>query len=447
MILGDLLLAVLSVFAGFGIRGILVSEAGMHNPAYILPKAAIYSLLVVLASFYFDLYDTEKGVTKRETVLKIISAVFSASLVLGTIYYFLPVIMLWRGALLFAAIITVLTLSLWHILYAMLLKLPALSGRVLILGTGSLASKMGSLLETGNNGFTLAGYVSCMGEAMDVPERYIVGNGNGLLAVAQKERVQKIVVSLGERRGTLPVREVLDCKLNGIEVVDGPSFYEQLTGKLMIESINPSHIIFSEGFRTSAMRRYSKRIIDVILSIIGIVLAMPVAIVLAILIKIDSKGPVLFKQRRVGEGEKQFVLYKFRTMVEGAEETTGPVWSQDGDTRITRMGSLMRKTRIDEIPQLINVLKGDMSFIGPRPERPFFVETLKKQIPYYSERHCIKPGVTGWAQVKYQYGDSVEDAIEKLRYDLYYIKYQTLLLDLLIVLETFRVVLSGKGGR
>ena len=165
------------------------------------------------------------------------------------------------------------------------------------------------------------------------------------------------------------------------------------------------------------------------------------------IIKLDSRGPVLFKQKRVGEGEKVFTVYKFRTMIEGAEKATGPVWSQSGDSRITKFGSLLRKTRLDELPQLFNVLRGNMSFIGPRPERPFFVETLKKQIPYYSERHCVKPGITGWAQVRYEYGDSIEDAIEKLRYDLYYIKYQSISLDLLIILDTVKVILFGRGGR
>jgi len=306
---------------------------------------------------------------------------------------------------------------------------------------------MGDMLNRNGHGFALSGYINCVGEPVHVTRESIKGNGDRLFATATKERVNKIVVSLNERRGTLPVREVLDCKLNGIDVIDGPSFYEQLTGKLLIENMNPSHLIFSEGFRITVFRKYIKRLFDLLFAVTALIMSLPLIFIVPLLIKLDSRGPVLFRQKRLGEGENQFTLLKFRTMVDGAEKDSGPVWSTVGDSRVTRIGKLLRKTRIDELPQLFNVILGDMSFIGPRPERPFFVESLKKQIPYYSERHCVKPGITGWAQVRYEYGDSIDDAIEKLRYDLYYIKYQSITLDFLIVLDTIKVILFGRGGR
>jgi sugar transferase (PEP-CTERM system associated) len=319
--------------------------------------------------------------------------------------------------------------------------------KVLILGTGPIAEKMGNILRTNGNGFALSGYVNCMGEPVTVPSDYGIGNGDGLLSIALKERVNKIVVSLSERRGTFPVREVLNCKLNGIDVIDGPSFYEQLTGKMLVENMSPSHLIFSDGFKITVIRRHIKRAFDVIISAMGLLFSIPFLLIVPVLIKMDSRGPVFFKQKRVGEGEKEFTLYKYRTMVDGAEKDSGPVWSSDGDNRITILGRFLRKSRLDEIPQLYNVMRGDMSFIGPRPERPFFVESLKKQIPYYSERHCLKPGISGWAQVRYEYGDSIDDAFEKLKFDLYYIKHQSISLDILILINTMKVIMFGRGGR
>lgn len=445
LIVGDFVIAVLSAYVGVYIRfyGFPIPE----SYSLIMPKAVMFSMFMIFMCFLVDLYNTENVIGKKAMFLKISFAGLFASVILASIYYFIPFLELGRGILFIALLISIITLYVWHIVYIFFLKLPVVGKRVLILGTGPIARTTGNILNSRNNGFALAGYVNCIGEPIHVPESSIVGNGDGLFATAMKEKVQKIVVSLSERRGTLPVRDVLDCKLNGIDVVDCPSFYEQLTGKLLIENMNPSHLIFSDGFRTTAISRSIKRVFDVLFAVVGLALSFPMLILVPVLLKLDSKGPVLFKQKRVGEGEKIFTLYKFRTMVADAEKDSGPVWSQTGDTRITKLGKWLRKMRIDEIPQLFNVIHGDMSFIGPRPERKFFVESLKKQIPYYSERHCVKPGITGWAQVRYEYGDSIEDAIEKLRYDLYYIKYQSISLDLLILLDTIKVILFGRGGR
>jgi sugar transferase (PEP-CTERM system associated) len=241
--------------------------------------------------------------------------------------------------------------------------------------------------------------------------------------------------------------DILEAKFNGVDILDGPTFYEMVTGKLLIEDTNPSWFIFSSGFKTTPFKRLTKSALDRLLAGMGLLITMPLFPVIALLIKYNSPGPIFFKQSRVGEGERNFFMYKFRTMYQDAESLTGAVWAQENDPRITGIGRILRKTRLDEIPQLYNVLKGEMSLVGPRPERPEFVRKLKEIIPYYSQRHFSKPGITGWAQIRYPYGASVEDAIEKLRFDLYYIKHMSLIFDLLILLETAKVALLGRGAR
>jgi len=240
---------------------------------------------------------------------------------------------------------------------------------------------------------------------------------------------------------------LLDCKLKGVTVEEGATFQERLEGKVPLEHLKPSWVVFSDGFKSLRSRKTSKRICDVTFSSLMLIALAPLMLITAILIKLDSKGPVIFSQTRVGEHEKEFQVFKFRSMKQDAEAATGPVWANADDNRVTRLGKFIRKTRIDELPQLINVIKGDMSFVGPRPERPYFVEQLKKEIPYFEMRTVVKPGLTGWTQIKYAYGATVEDAIEKLQYDIYYIKHMSLFFDLMIILGTIKVVLTGQGAR
>lgn len=298
--------------------------------------------------------------------------------------------------------------------------------------------------------YKIAGFIRCgslvIGEK-EVPQEQILGESDALRDIALAEHADIIVIALSERRGVFPLRDALSCKLNGIEVLDAASFYELACGKLMLEQITPSWFIFSSGFRRATVIGLAKRVVDLFLAVAGLILATPLLLLFSLVIKIDSSGPIFFTQVRVGNKELPFKLIKFRTMRQDAESQSGAVWATENDPRVTRIGKFMRKTRIDEIPQLINVLKGDMSFVGPRPERPEFVEKLKAIIPYYSRRHFIKPGVTGWAQVRYPYGSSIEDAVEKLRYDLYYIKNLSPFLDTLIFFETIKVVLFGRGAR
>ena len=401
----------------------------------------------MFASFLVELYNSDKSMTIKERAARIAIGLLLSFFSLSALYYVLPAVNIGRGF--FALSISAFGVFqlLWHIVYTAYLKSTGLARRVLVLGTGRVAQKIGGIITATNHQHVLRGYYSCDSEACVVSPQAIVGSDAGLIEAVRRENAQKIVVSLSERRGVLPVRDILSCKLSGIEVVDAPSFYEELTGKLLLDNLRPSWLIFSDGFRmTSAMRLY-KRFFDIMAAAFGLVIALPVLPLLALAIVVDSEGPVFFKQTRVGMREKPFELLKFRTMRKDAESGTGAVWAQKDDQRVTSIGKVLRKVRLDELPQLWNVLKGDMSLIGPRPERPEFVENLKQIIPYYSERHFVKPGITGWAQVKYPYGASVEDAIEKLMFDLFYIKNISPLLDLLIVLETVKVVLFGRGGR
>jgi len=278
------------------------------------------------------------------------------------------------------------------------------------------------------------------------PEPVVIGDFKQISSICSKNRVDRIVVALDERRGSLPVDQLLLCRLRGINVEDGVTFTENLTGKLCVESLHPSSIIFSNGisgrFYTSKLKRFS----DILAALFGLLFLGPMCMLIAMAIKLDSKGPVFYRQERVGRDGRVFKLLKFRSMVVDAEKD-GPIWAVNNDDRCTRVGKIIRKLRLDEVPQLINVLKGTMSMVGPRPERPFFVKKLEKEIPFYYHRHLVKPGVTGWAQIYYPYGATTEDAIEKLKYDLYYIKNISPVLDLRIISETLKIVLLGKGSR
>jgi len=316
-------------------------------------------------------------------------------------------------------------------------------GRVLLVGNGAMAAQMEEMITQCPGNYALVGKV----EYPPVPGSSECGNVSDIFETAKRLGADKVVISLSERRGVFPLQEMLSCKLSGIEVLDSPAMFECLTGKLLIENITPSWFIFCHGFRVTPWLKAAKRFVDVIISLFGLAVFAPFAPLVALAIKLDSPGPIFFRQTRVGQGDKLFGLIKFRSMCQDAEKGTGAVWAKKNDDRVTRLGRFLRKSRIDEIPQLINVLKGEMSLVGPRPERPEFVQKLKERIPYYSERHYVKPGVSGWAQVRYPYGASVEDAVEKLRYDLYYIKNISIMLDLKIIFKTIGVMLFCRGGR
>ncbi|MEW6109831.1 MAG: TIGR03013 family XrtA/PEP-CTERM system glycosyltransferase [Nitrospirota bacterium] len=446
LFLGDVFLSTLAIFIGFFLRfkNLSITD-GLSG--YDGTRIFLFMIVVIFSSFLFELYSRDRDFGRKEIFARTSIAILLSFVILSVLFYMIPFIMIGRGFLAWSLAIFLFLQYLWHVGYQFCINLPGFAKRVLIIGTGPLAEKIGNIIISTNHNHILSGYLHFAHEPVYVPATSILENTTSLIETVKREKASKIVISLSERRGTLPLKDILSCKLRGIEVLDAPSFYEQLTGKLLIENITPSCFIFSDGFRITPFKNVIKRIFDILFSSIGVIIALPLIPLIALLIKMDSPGPVFFRQVRLGYREKHFVLYKFRTMRQDAEGKTGAVWAEKNDPRITRVGSFLRKTRLDEIPQLYNVLKGDMSFVGPRPERPEFIEKLKDIIPYYSERHYVKPGITGWAQVKYPYGASVEDAIEKLRYDLFYIKHISFFVDLLIVLETIQVVLFGRGGR
>jgi sugar transferase (PEP-CTERM system associated) len=365
-------------------------------------------------------------------------------------YFLFPDLELGRTGFLFHIGLSPIVLALVRLGLVDLLRREEFREKVLIVGSGHLAKLVGRHLMTHHDpGFEVIGFIdqdpARVGEPVINPK--VIGTPEQIPAIVQTHNVKKLIIALPERRGRLPLGPLLDCKVRGIEVIDGISFYERLTGRISLEGLNPGWLIFSEGFSRQRLTLMIKRIGDLTTATIGLVITGPILLLLALLIKLDSKGPVLYRQRRIGEGQRSFTLMKLRSMRTDAEAHGSPVWAIEDDPRTTRIGRIMRKLRLDELPQMINVLKGEMSFVGPRPERPEFVATLAEKVPYYNLRHSVKPGITGWAQIRYPYGASVEDAVEKMHYDLYYIKNLSVGLDLLILFETVKIMLVGKGAR
>jgi len=444
---GDVLIAILAHYFGFFLWLDSALERGEIARSGLF-RILLFAAVLILTSYLSGLYTREKQFRQGEVLLRIAGSLVLACLLLSFLYVVVPAATVERSRLLLALGAFGLFQFIWHNRYALILHFPGVAQKVMILGVGPAAKQIEKSMEESQHNFVLTGFIQPAGESAVLdPSARILGTMDKLVDTALREKVNKIIVSLSERRGVLPVRDILKCKLNGIAVVDGLSFYEEITGKLAIENINPSWFIFSDGFRLTPFMHLYKRAFDLFFASLGLLMTLPILPLLTLAIRLESPGPILFRQLRVGENEKTFLLYKFRSMRQDAESATGAVWAQVNDPRVTRLGNFLRKSRLDEIPQLFNVLKGDMSFVGPRPERPEFIEKLKERIPYYGSRHCVKPGVTGWAQVSYPYGASEADALEKLRYDLYYIKNYSLSLDFLIILETVKVVLGGKGGR
>ncbi|GFO66570.1 glycosyl transferase [Geomonas limicola] len=451
MLISDALLALVALLCALVLRfGSLTfpEEWGVDGQFKVL---FIFIAVTLFSSYLMEVYSLPRATRKREIFATCLQAGGAAFFLLAVVYYLDPSVMLGRGIIFISLGLFIVLQFAWHALPFSGVHRAPFAQRVLILGTGDLACQLGGLLSAHASSFELAGYLDCDASKpqetvhqSDLFDSQVICKDSELLDIVQAYRASMIVVALTERRGVLPLQEMMRCKLAGIEVVDAPTFYEIVQGKLMLEQMTPSWIIFSTGFHRTALVNIYKRCFDVLLSLVGLLLTIPFFPLIALVIKLDSPGPLFFNQVRVGNNEKPFLLYKFRSMRQDAEKN-GAVWAQKNDNRVTRVGRFLRNSRIDELPQLWNVLRGDMSFIGPRPERPEFVEDLKRDIYYYSKRHTIKPGLTGWAQVRYPYGATVEDAIEKLRYDLYYIKNLSFLLDTQIMFETVKVVLFGRG--
>jgi sugar transferase (PEP-CTERM system associated) len=403
--------------------------------------------LCLLCLYYNDCYDLTVVRTSRELVIRLLQAVGMASILIALVYLALPSLVVADGAFLSAAAMFLFGILVWRLAFARIASMRPLGERILIVGTDATAQTVArQILAQEDFAYQIVGFIdedpARIGESVVNPR--VVGTPADIERLVDEHSVDRIFVGLADRRGRLPLPELLRAKLRGVRVEDVNSVYERLTGKLLVEDLRPSWLIFSDGFRASRWTRAVKRSFDLVFAVIGLVVAAPLMLLTAAAITLESGLPVLYRQERVGQNGRIFILNKFRSMRKDAENGT-PVWARTDDDRITRVGRFIRRTRLDELPQLWNILIGEMSLVGPRPERPEFVQMLSNDIPFYGQRHTIKPGLTGWAQVRYTYGASREDALEKLQYDLFYIKHMSLKLDLFIIIETAKTVILRRG--
>jgi len=410
-------------------------------------RAALVVLVCQGCLYYADLYDLRIIADRRELVARTCHSLAAASLILALLYTLFPDVGIGPGVIVAAVFLVMGVIPGWRMLFESLVRRVAPRERLLIVGTNAAALGLATELTERRYslGLEIVGFVIPGRAAAGQTAIRVLGNIDDIPDIVQQHRVDRVVVSLADARGQLPMERLLEMKMRGVAFDYLASVYERYTGKIAIENLRPSWLIFSGGFRATRRLLFVKRLLDIAFSLIALVLTAPIMLLVALAIRLTSPGPVLYHQQRVCEGGRVFTLHKFRSMRVDAEADCGAVWSHAGDTRTTPVGRFLRATRLDELPQLWNVLRGEMSLVGPRPERPEFVARLTEQIPYYGQRHVVKPGLTGWAQVRYAYGSSVEDAMEKLQYDLFYIKNLSLALDLLIVLSTLKTVLSRRG--
>jgi len=425
----------------------------LFEPFDVFTAQKLLNILILLSvikiSFhYFDLYEIYVHISFREFILSLLKALLITLVVLTVLYYIYHPIVIGRGILAITVIMILILVTIYRWIYYYFSEEASFTQNLLILGTGPAAKSVIDEVEK----YEFSGY-NVMGIIDDDPkllgdkfEGYkVIGNSDQLLDLAEARDVNTVVVAMSEQRGRLPISALMDCKLRGIKVVNDTMFHEQFTGKIMVENLRPSFFIFSDGFKISKFILTWKRVFDVAMSLLLLIFSLPLILITGMAVLLTSRGPILYRQERVGRFGKIFNLYKFRSMYAGSEDKTGPVWAQKNDSRVTPVGRIIRRSRIDELPQIYNILRGDMSFVGPRPERPFFVDQLIKEISYYKQRFVIKPGLTGWAQIRFPYGNTVEDAKEKLQYDLYYIKNVSPLFDLRIISETTKVILGRMG--
>ena len=443
----------LTVFAGelLLISGSVAAAAAFQNTpdlAANLWKVGLVTLVCQLCLYYNDFYDLTLVHSNRELAVRLLQAGGSASIMLAALYFVLPALMIGDGIFVSALFVFLVGIFGWRLLFNSLTRAFRFSERILVVGTGETARKVTrQILDQRDFSYNVVGFIdddpARIGERIVNPG--IIGTPADIGRLIDEYKIDRIIVGLPDRRGKLPVDELLNAKLRGVRVEDATTTYERVTGKILIDDLRPSWLIFSDGFHVSRASRFTKRAFDLLFAVILAIFAAPFILLTAIAVALESGFPILYCQERVGESGRTFTLYKFRSMRKNAEQGR-PVWATDGDERVTRIGRFIRTTRLDELPQIWNILRGDMSFVGPRPERPFFVAELAKAIPFYMQRHAVKPGLTGWAQVKYRYGSSIEDAMEKLRYDLYYIKHLSVFFDLTIVFDTVKVILLRKGA-
>jgi sugar transferase (PEP-CTERM system associated) len=442
---------VLSFHAAVFIRFSSDSAAVAEHVGPLWPKSITFTLVMLLSMIGLGLYDrlscTWEG--RSEMVLRVLTSFLFAVFPLSFIFYVIPQLSVWRGPAILAFVISLIAVISVRLIFFRVVDHQLFKRRVLVLGAGKNASEIRKLEdEPPLHGIWVVGYLHMSKDSDVIEDWRVIKSDRPLRDIVRESQVDEIVVALDDRRKSLPVHEILDCKMDGVTVFDLLTFFERETGKLRLELVHPSWLFLSDGFRISSLSLALKRGLDILVSLLLLPLFLPVMLVVAVAIWLENpgEGSILYKQTRVGYGDSEFKIYKFRSMRTDAEQDGLAQWATKQDTRVTRVGAIIRKIRLDEMPQVFNVLKGDMSFVGPRPERPEFVKQLVEQYPYYRERHRMRPGLTGWAQIRYEYGDTFEDAFEKLQYDLYYVKNYSIFLDLLIIIHTIQVILLGKGA-
>ena len=414
-----------------------------------IAKTVLVAVVVQLCLYFADLYDSRSYSDPAELFIRLVKGLGAAAFCLAVLYFWLPGLEIGRGVFLISAVLILLFVGGWRMSSRWATGLKARE-RLLLVGTGPQAVALARELfdRRSELGVEIVGFIDIDPTRVGAPvlNPGVIGVIDDIPSIAEARHVNRVVVSVADARGKLPMDKLLRMKLAGVQFDHLASVYEEYTGKIAIENLRPSWFVFSAGFQKKEVLLLAKRAFDVFASVVGLLIGFPIMLVVYVAVRMTSKGPAFYHQTRVGQHGKHFVVHKFRSMRVDAEAGTGAVWATQTDTRVTPIGRFLRRTRLDETPQLWNVLVGEMSLVGPRPERPEFVESLTREIPFYGERHVVKPGVTGWAQVRYTYGASVEDALEKLQYDLFYAKNFTLTLDLLIVFNTVKTVLLRRGA-
>ncbi|MGD0369951.1 MAG: TIGR03013 family XrtA/PEP-CTERM system glycosyltransferase [Terriglobales bacterium] len=442
LLLGEALI----VWTSFLVAALVVYQEDSYIELYYnhgFSKIFVLTAVVLLCSHWFDLYDTARLNTRGELYFRLLMVPGLLAFVMAGISLFRPDFLLGNGSTPLGLLIVALALFGWRLGYGWLVQLPILVERVYVVGTGERAQRLvQGLRQNPEIGVEIASWTGKLEGA--VTREAVAAH---LMDVVKKQKVHRVIVAVPDRRGTTPMKELLELRMQGVKIEEAASWLEKISGKIEVENLYPSWLVFNEGFRRSAVFVLVRRVLSIIISLIGLLLALPLLPFVALAVRLDSEGPVFYTQTRVGKRGRLFKVVKFRTMRQDAESSSGAQWAADNDPRITRVGRFLRMSRLDEIPQLWCVLKGDMAFVGPRPERPEFIEGLSKEIPYYGVRHMVRPGVTGWAQIKYKYGSTIEDAREKLQYDLYYIKHASIGLDLLIMFQTVKIVILGRGAQ
>ncbi len=437
---------VIAAVARFG-----VEDAFVPDVFAVLWRASLVALVLQVCLHYCDLYDLRTLSDRRDLFTGLLRALGAASVILALVYYWIPSLVIGRGVFALASVLIIAVVAGWRVAFEWLSIKGGPTERLLIVGTGTAAITLArELFERRSElGVDLVGFVDSDPDMVGAPiiNPGVIGVVSDIPSIVRARRVDRVVVSLADARGKLKMDELLEMKLNqGVRFDHLVSVYEQYTGKIAVENLRPSWMIFSDGFRKSVVMGTVKRTADIAAAVVGLILAAPIMALVAIAVRLGSSGAALYSQQRVGKDGVVFTIYKFRSMRTDAETATGAVWSTENDPRVTPVGRFLRRTRLDELPQLWNVLRGDMSFVGPRPERPEFIAELTKQIPFYGQRHVVRPGLTGWAQVRHRYGASVDDSQEKLQYDLFYIKHMSTPFGLYIVLETIKTVLVRGGS-